>query len=240
MPQEPLRDFPEAPGHAQGHEQGHEQGQAGPGDYPRSGGPSRRPGPSRQVMRVAAVAVVALLGGTGVAYAAGGGGSTPQTTAAESSATSPANPPAVHRKCQHAKGICWTFRIPPFVKAGFPAGLGLPGGLVHGQVVMARQGGGYRTVDVQRGKVTAVNSTSITLKSSDGYTASYAIAVSTIVDAQRDGIGSVKVGNRVSIVATVSGSKATAVRIVDLSLLANGRRGFFWQPLAASPGGSSG
>jgi hypothetical protein len=86
-------------------------------------------------------------------------------------------------------------------------------------VVLAKPGGGYRTVDIQRGKVTAVSTNSITVRSGDGFTASYAVAASTVVDARRDGIGSVKVGNEVSVLAAVSGSKATATFITDMTLL---------------------
>lgn len=97
---------------------------------------------------------------------------------------------------------------------------------MHGQFVVPKSGGGYQTVDVQRGKVTAVSSTSVTVKSSDGFSATYAVSGSTIVDAQRDGIGSVKDGNQVYVTATVSGSTATATSISDLTLLGNGKGGF--------------
>jgi hypothetical protein len=48
-----------------------------------------------------------------------------------------------------------------------------------------------------------------------------------MVNAQRDGIGSIKAGNQVMVDATVSGSTATAVRVVDLSLLQQGLHRFF-------------
>ena len=176
------------------------------GDYLEIGGPPRRPGwpgrpgASRYLMSIAAVGLVALLGGAGVAYAVSGGGSSPSTTAAHPAASPSANPvnPAhpVHPKCANTRGPCRAFRFRPFGLGRIPfgfgfgigvgAGLGLPGGLVHGQVVVSKPGGGYQTVDIQSGKVTAVSSTSITLKSADGYTASYSVASSTIVDAQRD------------------------------------------------------
>jgi hypothetical protein len=56
------------------------------------------------------------------------------------------------------------------------------------------------------------------------------------VDAQRDGIGSVKVGNQASVVATVSGSTATAANILDLTLLRQAHPGFGIGP---GPPGSS-
>ena len=93
--------------------------------------------------------------------------------------------------------------------------------IVHGQAVLAKPGGGYQTIDYQRGTVTAVSTTSVTLKSSDGFTMSYAITDSTILGAHRGGIGSVKAGDTASVVATVSanGKSATAARIIDWTQL---------------------
>jgi hypothetical protein len=90
---------------------------------------------------------------------------------------------------------------------------------VHGQVVLAKPGGGFRTIDFQSGTVTKVDAGSITLRSTDGFTQSYAISGSTIVSANRDGIGSVKTGNDTVLIATVSGNTATAVRIIDVTQL---------------------
>ena len=86
----------------------------------------------------------------------------------------------------------------------------------------------------QNGKVTAVSSTSITLHSADGYSHTYVVTSSTLVNAQRDGIGSVKVGNQAVVDATVSGSTTTAVRILDLSQLQKGFHRFFAPPPAAA------
>ena len=121
----------------------------------------------------------------------------------------------------------------------FGGGFGFGGlfGALHGQLVVAKPGGGYQTVDVQTGQVTAVSTTSITLKSADGFTKSYTVTSSTLVDAQRDGIGSVKVGNQATMVATVSGSSATATSINDLTLLQQGHAGFGSGP--GTSGGSS-
>jgi hypothetical protein len=106
-------------------------------------------------------------------------------------------------------------------------------GVLHGQLVVAKPGGGDQTVDVQNGQVTKLSNTSITLKSSDGFTMSYVITSSTLVDAQRDGIGSVKVGNQASVLATVSGSTATATSIMDRTLVQQNWPG-------PQPGSSSG
>ncbi len=84
-------------------------------------------------------------------------------------------------------------------------------------------------------KVTAVSSTSVTLRSADGYSRTYQVTSSTMVNAQRDGIGSIKDGNQVIVAATVSGSTATAVRVVDATLLQRGFHRFFGAPPGASP-----
>ena len=98
---------------------------------------------------------------------------------------------------------------------------------MHGTVVVPKSGGGYQTVAFQNGKVTAVSSTSITLRSADGYSHTYQVTSSTMVNAQRDGVGSIKNGNQVVVDATVSGSTTTAVRIIDVSLLQQGLHRFF-------------
>jgi hypothetical protein len=53
-----------------------------------------------------------------------------------------------------------------------------------------------------------------------------------MVNAQRDGIGSIKDGNQVMVDATVSGSTTTAIRVVDLSLLQQG----FHRMFGTAPG----
>ena len=100
-------------------------------------------------------------------------------------------------------------------------------GAVHGTVVVPKSGGGYQTVAFQNGKVTALSSTSITLHSADGYSHTYQVTSSTLVNAQRDGIGSIKAGQQVIATATVSGSTATATRIIDVSLILQNLHRFF-------------
>jgi hypothetical protein len=102
-------------------------------------------------------------------------------------------------------------------------------------VVVPKPGGGYQTVDFQNGTVTAVSGTSISLRSADGYHHTYQVTSSTMVDAQRNGIGSIKDGNQVTVAATVSGSTAAATRIIDLTLLQQSVHGMFG---AAAPAAS--
>jgi len=165
--------------------------------------------PGRPVI-LAGVAVAALLAGAGVAMAATSG--PPESGAAAVSPSgglaatpSPSARPAFPRPGRPGGGM------------GF--GFGAPFGAVHGQFVVPKAGGGYQTIDTQRGSVTAVSSTSITIKSADGFTKTYRVTGSTNVDAQRDGIGSIKTGHQVAVAATVSGGTATAVSILDFNLL---------------------
>lgn len=101
---------------------------------------------------------------------------------------------------------------------------------VHGQIVLAKPGGGFQTVDFQNGTVTKVDSTSITLKSADGFSQSYPITSSTIVSADRNGIGSVTSGNSAIVIATVSGNTATAAKIIDLTQVLRSHQQFRFGP----------
>jgi len=145
---------------------------------------------------MAGVTVVAVLGGAGLAGAASSGG-TP-ANAATAAAYQVPSPAPIHPGS---------------------GGMGGPIPILHGQAVLSKPGGGYQTVDYQRGTVTAVSAGSITLKSTDGFTQSYGITGSTIVGAHRDGISSVKTGNMASVIATISGKTITATRIIDWTLL---------------------
>ncbi len=176
----------------------------------------------RRPLIIAGVAVVALGAGAGVAFAATSGGAPPASAKAVAATPSPSPSPShpglpgrMFGRGHHA----------------FGGPLGAPGffGVVHGQVVVPKPGGGYQTIDIQQGTVTAVSSTSITLKSADGFTKTYQVTSSTLVNAQRSGIGSVRAGNKAVVSATQSGAAATATRISDLTLLQqawqHGKRG---------------
>jgi hypothetical protein len=86
---------------------------------------------------------------------------------------------------------------------------------LHGEVVLG--GKKHRVVDFQRGEVTAVSSSSITVKSTDGFTATYVVDAKTKVRQakQQAAIGDVKTGDKVRVVATKDGSTLTANRIAD-------------------------
>ncbi len=82
--------------------------------------------------------------------------------------------------------------------------------------------------------MTAVSSSSITVKSADGFSATYAVSSSTEVNAMAAGIGTVKVGHIVDLTATVSQGTATAASIIDTTAI-RASRGAFGFP-AGPPG----
>ncbi len=169
------------------------------------------------------VAVIALAAGGGVAYVATRSANDARPVSAAGAAPSQSASPSPSTPPRHGRGPGG------FGRFGGLGGLGLGGlgGVLHGQVTVPKSGGGYQTVDVQRGTVTAVSASSITVKSADGYSASYVVSSSTEVDAQAAGIGTVKQGDTVELTATVSGSgTATAASITDLTSIQSSRGAF--------------
>jgi hypothetical protein len=174
------------------------------------GGPRRRRWLAPQML-LAGTAVVAVAAGAGIALAATSSPSTssPSAGALSDATSSPAAQSPV-RACA---------RVVTPLRAGIMCRRAGLGGVLHGTLVLPKAGGGTVTVEIQNGKVASVSQSSITLKSTDGFTKTYAVTASTIVDAQRDGIDSVKVGDQVWVAATVSGGTVTAVRVRDLTQL---------------------
>lgn len=168
---------------------------------------------------IGGVAVLALAAGATAGYAATHHSTNvPAHTAALTNTPSSSNTGSSTPKVRHDH-LRWGMGLPGI-------GLGALGDMLHGQAVLAKPGGGYQTMDVQRGAVTAVSSTSITVKSADGYSASYAVNNSTMVDAHSAGISSVKTGDTVFVAAIVSGHTATAVSVLDVSAIKSGRIAF--------------
>jgi len=102
---------------------------------------------------------------------------------------------------------------------------------LHGQAVVAKPGGGYVTLAFQRGAITKLTASSMTVKSNDGFTQSFAITGSTVVSAGRDGIASVRTSDQAVVIATVSGGTATAVKIIDWTLLQHTHQQFGFGPM---------
>jgi hypothetical protein len=183
------------------------------------GAPRRRFGSSWPSgwRRWAAIGLIAGLavGGAGVAIAA----SEPSPSPTNPSAPSAPSQPQERR-----------LRLGPGWKGWF--------GALHGEFVVPRAGGGYETVAMQRGEVTGVSESEITVRSEDGFSKTYAVTGETSVNGGRDGIGSVARGDQVSVLATVAGGRYTAVKVVDV---ADARRPFErWGPRRDGPQARSG
>jgi hypothetical protein len=84
---------------------------------------------------------------------------------------------------------------------------------LHGEVTLA--GDEHRVVVFQRGPVEKVSNTSLTVKSEDGYTATYAVSADTVVRKSGDKatLADLKAGDKVLVVANKDGSTLKAVRI---------------------------
>jgi hypothetical protein len=100
---------------------------------------------------------------------------------------------------------------------GIGKGMLMGRGALHGEFVVEDVDGGFRTMVVQRGEVTAVSKTEITVVSEDKFSTTYAVTEDTLVNAARDGITTIKKGAKVNVAATKVGDKATAVHIGDQS-----------------------
>lgn len=147
-------------------------------------------GNKMKTMVVGGTAVAALLAiGGGVAYAANAQAPSSPAPAAGDSQEAPA-------KAAHHKGLLARVE--------------------HGEFTarVAKKDGVF---DVQRGQVTEVSATSITVKSTDGFTATYLIDPATKVrkDKKAAAIADVKTGDRVQLLAAKNGPTDTVKRIGD-------------------------
>ncbi|HEX9968706.1 MAG TPA: hypothetical protein VGB03_01100 [Acidimicrobiales bacterium] len=161
--------------------------------------PSRRS--FRRVTAAAVVGGALLLAGISVA-AAQTGDSTPPAS----------DPPAAATQAPAAKAGPRGEGV-----RGGPDGGGKHGGpgghALHGEFVVPDGNGGYRTMQVQNGTVTAVSNSSITVKSADGFTKAYVVDEETRVNAGRDGIADVAEGDTVHVDAVVDGTASKARHI---------------------------
>jgi hypothetical protein len=89
--------------------------------------------------------------------------------------------------------------------------------MLHGEMVVAKEGGGTETVLVQKGTVTEVSATGVTVRSTDGFTTAYVVNGDTEVRADSDTIADVAKDEEVVVVAPKSGDKHTATVLVDLA-----------------------
>lgn len=87
-------------------------------------------------------------------------------------------------------------------------GAGALGAVEHGEFTVTGSGGTPTTMTLQRGTVTAASATSLSVRSTDGFTATYALDSSTRTPAR-----TVANGDSVLVVAQKQGSKAVLVRL---------------------------
>jgi hypothetical protein len=86
---------------------------------------------------------------------------------------------------------------------------------VHGEFVVRTSTGAYATERFQTGTVTKVSTATLTLSSADHYVGTYLLNSSTVVNRGAATISDVQVGDNVTVIATLSGSSATAATVTD-------------------------
>jgi len=84
------------------------------------------------------------------------------------------------------------------------------GGTLHGEVTRPTAAGGTETLLVQSGAVTVSSATEVTVKSSDGFTETYAVSDTTTVRGPAKAAG-LAVGTQVTVVAAKDGKRALLV-----------------------------
>ena len=140
---------------------------------------------------VVGVVAAGVLRTAGVAAATSDSTPAPSASAPPSSSAAPKvdHPKAEHRKARRA----------------------LIGRGMHGEWVVKGKGGKPVTLETVCGSVTAVGSSSVTVKAEDGFTATFAINSDTKVrGAGADSLGDVKVGTRTTVVGVKAGNAITA------------------------------
>lgn len=156
------------------------------------------------VLLATALSTVALAGVVGIGVASADPTPTP-TTSAAASPTPAASPSAKPDKPGKA------------ARAGHAAKAkrDLTRRALHGEVTLG--GKKTRVVDFQGGTVSTVSATSITVTSTDGFSATYGVDATTKVRhaKQKAAIGDVKTGDEVRVVAVKTSSTLTAKRIAD-------------------------
>ena len=198
------------------------------------------PGRPRRRWLKAAVGIGAAagvaVGAAALAQAATASGGTPDAAATASASTTTTSVPGP----KHGFGGPGRARF-GFGGGGF-GGPGLGGPVIDGQFTI-KGPNGYETVSERTGTVSSVTDTSgstwsLTVKSADGTSGTFTVDSGSSVNGGEMGIGSVKTGDTVQVVAVVSGGTATAKDVTDQTVLqANGGT---WQPMGPKPGTNTG
>jgi hypothetical protein len=156
----------------------------------------------------AALATAAL--GTGMAAAHSAQPPTPTPSA--SSSTAPGSPdmsPWPGHWHRHGRGCMHGMH-------GGMMGRGILSRIEHGEGNV-KTAHGPEVIDIQRGTVESVNPGKLTVRSADGFSATYTVNHSTTIrkGGKPSGIARVMTKDQVIVLATKSGTTATATRIVD-------------------------
>ena len=125
-----------------------------------------------------------LLGGGVAAGALAATGALASSTPSASPSGGPAAPDGRSFAGPHGDG-----RRPGGPGPGFGVGLGAAGRMLHGEVVVGKDGGGTETLLVQRGTVTAKTDGTVTVRSTDGFATTWEVTSATTVLAGRPGAG---------------------------------------------------
>lgn len=199
----------------------HQPDQSDPVDTIGSGTDTpRRSGRARgSLLAVAAALALVVAVATGVALAGDGADTTePLALAAAGSASPSADDDGGDGRADGFRGRGHAFGH-GFGRRPMVSALAL-----HGTFVVPDGDGGYRTVVTQRGEVTAVSDTSLTVRSKDGFDATYRLTNDTDVLGGSRGVGDIAKGDKVGIAADRTGAVNTATHVVDLDRLGDPRR----------------
>lgn len=198
-----------------------------PSSGPVSGGAQSHHGrrPSWKKLSAAAVLVLGAGSGAVASFVLSGPATVASANAVSSSSTSttlPSKTPHVWPAGPFGARAGAKAGGPGFMGAG-PAGAAfmgpgfMGGGVVHASYTYKDAQGTYETTDTQTGTAQDVSSSSITVKSADGFSQTYQVSSSTLVHADYEGILSVKVGDNVSVVGLVDGANVDAQQVTDLT-----------------------
>jgi hypothetical protein len=89
--------------------------------------------------------------------------------------------------------------------------------ILHGEVVLAKEGGGTHTVLVQKGVVTEASGESVTVRSADEFTTTFAVNGDTKVKGDTEDMTSVAAQEEVLVIAPKSGDQQTATVLINLT-----------------------
>jgi hypothetical protein len=168
-------------------------------------GPRRR---RRAIAAVTALAGVALTGGVVIASAQAA--SSPSPTAGTKAPAGPDAKDGPTGEHDGGPGGHQDRRRGGF--PGRPGGPGLIGAALHGSFVVRTATGGTETRLLQNGAVDKVSATSITVRSTDGFTKTYAVTSATELGRGEQTIADITKGASVIVVAQEDGLKALAIR----------------------------